>query len=239
MALVLRRVSDRNGRLWAPLGLHDIKRPGHEAPAESHRRKRQRGCTTDTALHSSKNSAVAAMMKWNAQADDLLRQLCADDSLSYGDIARILTARWHRPISRSAVGQRSRRCGFRETTSRQYTIGTERPVVPQSPTPPPAPAELPRFARRLDFPDPEPHAPGILILNASENDCRFPVHGKGTSLRVCGEPRVIGSYCEHCAKRAFTGNNHHGRGGFTLKSASEARAWREKNTPVARLALAV
>lgn len=239
MALVLRRGPDRNGRLWAPLGLHDIKKAGTRGPGQKSQEETPEGMRPDTALHSSKNSAVAAMMKWNAQADDLLRQLCADEALSYGDIARILTARWHRPVSRSAVGQRSRRCGFRETTSRQYTIGTERPVVPQSPTPPPAPAELPRFARRLDFPDPEPHAPGILILNASENDCRFPVHGKGTSLRVCGEPRVVGSYCEHCAKRAFTGNNRDGRGGFTLKSASEARAWREKNTPVARLALAV
>lgn len=189
---------------------------------------------------------MASFLEWNPQQDYDLRTLCDDRALTYGEIARRLTIKWGVVVSRSAIGQRARRQGFREHKTaeeiRQEQIAAKpQPVEPVDEQRWKKPkAEPPRFSKRVRCDDPEPFFGSILLLEASEGDCRFPVAGSGINLRVCGAPRRVGAYCETCAKRAYLPEKSRGSGsGFALKSPDEAARWREKHGFGPRSAVAV
>lgn len=148
-----------------------------------------------------------AFERWTKDQDVQLKALCQNKSLSYGDIAAVLSTKWGVQVSRSAVGQRSRRKGFRSHETRNKAVMAPTCARALAPVPqayePPEP-EAPKFTIGGMFPDPDPLAPGILMINASSRQCRWPVHGTGADMRVCGDPvKLNSSYCEACHARAF------------------------------------
>jgi hypothetical protein len=164
------------------------------------------------------------MRLWARHEDDELRKLCADEALSYGSIAAQLSRRLHRKVTRSAVGQRARRLGLRIHTPRRDGPPDldDCDHEPERWTPPED--HVPVFRARLDFPDPEPHATGMLLLNAGMRDCRWPVKGTGVAMRVCGEPVQAGSaYCGHCHRLAYQKPADEPRGPFKLMDVDHLR----------------
>ena len=177
--------------------------PGQSPQPKSNTRTHRFSLTWEFWLVNDRGAAMA-FERWTKDQDVQLKALCQIESLSYGDIAATLSIRWGVEISRSAVGQRSRRKGFRSHEARNKAV--VRATTPRKPEPrwQPPPVEEPRYIPGLAFLDLEPHAPGILMINASSRQCRWPVHGTGSSMRVCGDPVKLGSsYCEACHARAF------------------------------------
>jgi hypothetical protein len=116
--------------------------------------------------------------------------------------ARIYTD-FGRRVSRFAVWGRVMRLGLSLPLPADQAR-PERPLPHGRYRPRPNRVEpLPAYRSRTAILD-DPGGPGVLLLNASDGDCRFPLDGEGMYLRVCGEPASPGiSYCEACAKRAF------------------------------------
>ena len=169
------------------------------------------------------------MKLWTRQQDEDLRELCKAEELSYGSIAMILSRRWHRSVTRSAVGQRARRLALRVHTRRCDMLPETSPEPEPERWKPPE-DNLPDFRTRLGFHDPDSDARGMLMLNAGVNDCRWPVGGRGPTMRVCGERTKPGSsYCEACHRLAYVPTREENRGAFVLKKPSEMREWRRLN----------
>jgi hypothetical protein len=170
-------------------------------------------------------SGVVKMSRlWTDEEDTLLRQICASgDQVSAPVIAQLISAKFslHPPLTKAAVVGRARRLKVKLPLPRCVRKPFEAKATAQHNF-----GSMP--ARRIHEPDrrqqlrgdilPETQEPGVYLLNASDEDCKFPISGKGHLMRVCAEPverRPYGGvgYCTDCLARVLTreGNESAGR----------------------------
>ena len=143
-------------------------------------------------------------MGWNAEREELLKQLWSD-GLSCSQIAQRLG-----DVSRSAVIGKVRRLGLsgrsvvqRKPVSRPARISKERTAFVAGRAP------FPRHPRFAVVASSDPQLPLPLVLPAErkqladldDHDCRFPIGDpKEADFGFCARPKVTGTpYCtEHC-----------------------------------------
>jgi hypothetical protein len=150
-------------------------------------------------------------MGWSGEKDEFLLALCKSaEALSAAKIAARLSDRFGETISRQAVIGRAKRLSVPLPRSERSPA----PVPDEKPTTPPALVQRPKVTY---VPPPLPkermvlvedqHEIGVLLINAAERDCRFPlndpVRGRMIELRVCGEPAVKGRYCAACYEKLY------------------------------------
>ena len=136
-------------------------------------------------LHWSEKATAVRRAKWSA---DTARQIAANLSKEYG------------PVTRNAViGVCHRNSIELRGPGPTPKLKTKRPTKQRKPTDPrPKPSE-PGEVYTFPAVPPAPKSKGVLFLDSTTNQCRFPMWADGTPIAqktICGNP-ADGPWCAH------------------------------------------
>jgi len=149
--------------------------------------------------------------RWSDEMFAKLRELYLTDQYSMSQIASMLGKSFKTQISKSAVVAKLHRSGLvKEHPMRRPGRPTSHNnikanVAAKSPAPTANVGACRKSSKATIAPkfddDVSPFA--LPLIDANDNQCRWPVNGDGKRLMVCGAPIAHGAYCErHSVKNA-------------------------------------
>jgi hypothetical protein len=152
---------------------------------------------------------------WTDEERAELTALCGlPEALSAAQMAERLTLRFERVFSRNAVTRQVRRLKLKLPLESSRANAHRRTGRTPIDAPMAVPGDgwrdrveetpLPRFYERQSLFEDE-GGPGIVLLNAGEMDCHWPIgEAIGWRQRACGEPTTgEGPYCPKCTRLAY------------------------------------